>query len=149
MNVVQAIGKGVAAAAGALSGGGITRAAGAAAGAAAGINFDQGNFLDLLVTQLTNQNPMEPMDNETMVTQMTQLQTVDKLNSLNERMESVMVYQGMMSSIELIGRDVTVFDAGAGEEIIGKVQGVRIEGGMPGVVVNNNFYDIGDVTGIV
>ncbi|MCD4786571.1 MAG: hypothetical protein K8T10_22315 [Candidatus Eremiobacteraeota bacterium] len=100
------------------------------------------NFLDLLITQITHQNPMEPMDNEAMVTQMTQMQTMQTLEELNETMGVMMLYQNLMNSINLIGKKVTVINPETGENVVGNVEGIRIENGFPGVVIDGSFYDI-------
>ncbi len=117
----------------------------------AGNNGMPGNnvsFLDMLVTQITHQNPMEPMNNVEMVTQMTQFQTLEKLDTLNERMGSMIVYQNMMNSINLLGKEVAVSDPSTGNIITGKVDGIKIEYGFPGIVVNGSYYDFNDVVGI-
>ena len=106
------------------------------------------NFLDLLVSQITHQNPMEPMDNEQMVTQLTQFQTLEKLDNLNESMGSLITYQNMMNSINLLGKEVAVNDPSTGSQVTGTVDGIKIMNGFPGVVVNNKFYDFNYVVGI-
>lgn len=107
-----------------------------------------GDFLDLLISQITNQNPMEPMDNETMVTQMTQMQTMQTLEQLNDTMGIMMLYQNLMNSINLIGKKVTVISPETGEDVVGNVEGIRIENGFPGVVIDGEFYDISLVRNI-
>ena len=44
----------------------------------------QDRFLKLLVAQLNNQDPMNPMDNAQMTSQMAQINTVTGINKLNE-----------------------------------------------------------------
>lgn len=105
------------------------------------------NFLELLISQITHQNPMEPMDNETMVNQMVQFESLEKLDQLNETMNSSMVFQNMMNSINFLGKEVAVKDD-AGNIKTGKVTGIRIEGGFPGVVVNGSFYPATSVEAI-
>jgi flagellar basal-body rod modification protein FlgD len=100
------------------------------------------NFLDLLITQIVNQNPLEPMSNETMVAQMTAMQTLDKIETLNERVNTLMIHQNLMNSTNLIGKYVRIYDSYDDTELIGKVEGIKIERGFPGVVVNGQFYDV-------
>ena len=44
----------------------------------------QDRFLKLLVAQLNNQDPMNPMDNAQMTSQMAQINTVSGIQQLNE-----------------------------------------------------------------
>ena len=65
--------------------------AGAAKG---GVAESQDRFLKLLVTQMKNQDPLNPMDNAQVTSQMAQLSTVsgiDKLNSTLEALSSSMI----------------------------------------------------------
>jgi flagellar basal-body rod modification protein FlgD len=71
----------------------------------------QDRFLTLLVTQLKNQDPLNPMDNSQMTSQLAQISTVsgiDKLNTtLNSLMDSIGTSQSMQAS-EMIGKNVLV-----------------------------------------
>jgi flagellar basal-body rod modification protein FlgD len=49
----------------------------------------QDRFLKLLVAQLNNQDPMNPMDNAQMTSQMAQINTVSGIQQLNETMKSM------------------------------------------------------------
>jgi len=141
MDIAQIAGRGAAIVGKAMSGISATKSSG-------GKNPYGTNFIDLLVSQITHQNPLEPMDNETMVTQMTQMQTMEKMEQLDNKMGTLMIYQNLMNSINLMGKRVTVVDPASGEEITGMVEGIRIENGFPGVVVGDKFYDITSVRGI-
>jgi flagellar basal-body rod modification protein FlgD len=68
-------------------------------------------FLKLLVAQLQNQDPMNPMDNAAVTTQMAQIQTVTGVSTLNSSIQSLGNQFGQMQalqSVSLVGRDVTV-----------------------------------------
>jgi flagellar basal-body rod modification protein FlgD len=45
--------------------------------------------MTLLVTQLKNQDPLNPLDNAQVTSQLAQLQTVTGVNKLNETLESL------------------------------------------------------------
>jgi flagellar basal-body rod modification protein FlgD len=74
-------------------------------------NATQDRFLKLLVTQLQNQDPLNPMDNAQMTTQLAQISTVtgiDKLNTtLSSMIDSVASSQNVQSA-EMIGKSVLV-----------------------------------------
>ncbi|WP_372871147.1 flagellar hook capping FlgD N-terminal domain-containing protein [Paenalcaligenes niemegkensis] len=71
----------------------------------------QDRFLTLLVTQLQNQDPLNPMDNSQVTSQIAQLSTVNGINDLNNTLLAVAgqidVSQSMQAA-ELIGKDVLV-----------------------------------------
>ncbi|QNK74362.1 flagellar hook assembly protein FlgD [Variovorax sp. PAMC28562] len=69
----------------------------------------QDRFLKLLVAQLSNQDPMNPMDNAQMTTQMAQINTVTGIESLNTTMKAMaaqMASQQMLQSGDMVGRSV-------------------------------------------
>lgn len=103
------------------------------------------SFIELLLSQITNQNPMEPMDNATMVTQLAQFEMVEKMDNLDQNINAMMVYQNMMNSVNLMGKNVTVADSATGANITGKVDSIIIQNGFPQVMVNGNAYDFGQV----
>jgi flagellar basal-body rod modification protein FlgD len=69
----------------------------------------QDRFLKLLVTQLNNQDPLNPMDNAQVTTQMAQISTVTGIEKLNgtvgDMMSSFMAAQSVQAG-SLIGRGV-------------------------------------------
>ncbi|MES2949718.1 MAG: flagellar hook assembly protein FlgD [Pseudomonadota bacterium] len=71
----------------------------------------QDRFLKLLVAQLNNQDPMNPMDNAQMTSQMAQINTVSGIQQLNETMKSMAAQFTAMQALQgtaLIGHDVLV-----------------------------------------
>ncbi|KQV54231.1 MULTISPECIES: flagellar hook assembly protein FlgD [unclassified Duganella] len=53
------------------------------------VTADQDKFMTLLITQLKNQDPLNPLDNAQVTSQLAQLQTVTGINKLNETIESL------------------------------------------------------------
>lgn len=71
----------------------------------------QNQFMNLLVTQLKNQDPLNPMDNAQVTTQMAQLSTVSGIQQLNTSLQSLMAnFQATQSlqSASMIGHKVLV-----------------------------------------
>ncbi len=69
------------------------------------IDEAQSRFMKLLVTQMQNQDPLNPMDNADLTTQIAQLNTVTGINQLNSSMQSLLGgFQ--LQSASLIGRTV-------------------------------------------
>ena len=69
----------------------------------------QDRFLKLLVAQLNNQDPMNPMDNAQMTSQLAQINTVSGIQTLNDTMKSMATQIAALQSLQgssTIGREV-------------------------------------------
>jgi flagellar basal-body rod modification protein FlgD len=69
----------------------------------------QNQFMTLLVTQMQNQNPLNPMDNSQMTSQLAQLSTVSGIDTLNTTLQSLMgSYQSSqtLQATSMIGHSV-------------------------------------------
>ena len=64
-------------------------------------------YMNLLMAQLQNQDPMEPMSNSEMVSQMAQLATLDSMGSLNTSFGEVLELHRLASGTGMIGREVS------------------------------------------
>ena len=87
-----------------------TSANAVAAGAATAKEASE-RFLKLLVTQLQNQDPMNPVDNAQMTSQMAQISTVsgiEKLNTTVERLNGQFVQMQAVQGAGLVGKDVLI-----------------------------------------
>jgi flagellar basal-body rod modification protein FlgD len=68
-------------------------------------------FLKLLVAQMRNQDPLNPMDNAQVTSQMAQINTVtgiDKLNATVQGLSGQFMQMQAMQGASLVGRDVIV-----------------------------------------
>ena len=67
----------------------------------------QADYMKLLVTQLQNQNPLEPLDNNQMASQLAQLSQLSQIEQLNIK------FSGVLSAVErnyassLVGKEIT------------------------------------------
>ena len=67
----------------------------------------QAAFLELMITQMKNQNPLEPQDNSEFVAQLAQFSSVEGLERLNENFTNFMSTNALQAS-SLVGRSVSV-----------------------------------------
>lgn len=84
------------------------------------------DFLMLLVTQLKNQDPLNPVDDKEFLAQLAQFSALEQMRNLNESFNSV-------KAIALIGKNVyaTINDGnGNYKEVFGKVDAVYRENGQ-------------------
>ncbi|HEY0061123.1 MAG TPA: flagellar hook assembly protein FlgD [Telluria sp.] len=78
---------------------------------AGSVEADQDKFMTLLVTQMKNQDPLNPLDNAQVTSQLAQLSTVTGVNKLNATMESLKAsYQSSetLQAANMIGHGVLV-----------------------------------------
>lgn len=99
----------------------------------------QDRFLKLLVAQMNNQDPLNPMDNAQMTTQIAQINTVNGIQELNSTIKSMAAQFTSMQVLQgasLVGRDVLVGDntlvaqngvARGAIELEGQADSVKIE----------------------
>jgi len=90
-----------------------TASAGSAAASIAGGTVDQAQdrFLTLLVSQLKNQDPLNPLDNAQITSQLAQLSTVTGINKLNDTMAAMSASADARQYLQaagLVGHDVVV-----------------------------------------
>ena len=69
------------------------------------------DFLELMVTELTHQDPFKPMDNTELATQISQFATVSGIDELNQSFSSLsgsLLSDQSLQAANLVGRDVLV-----------------------------------------
>jgi flagellar basal-body rod modification protein FlgD len=79
--------------------------------AASDANASQDRFLKLLVAQLNNQDPMNPMDNAQMTSQMAQINTVTGIQQVNETLKNMAEQFTAMQVLQgssMVGHNVLV-----------------------------------------
>ena len=69
----------------------------------------QMDYMKLLIAQLRNQNPLEPLDNNEMASQLAQFSALQQLESMNSSFAEVLALTNRSYANSLIGRAVTFF----------------------------------------
>lgn len=90
----------------------------------------QDDFLKMLVAQLQNQDPLEPMSNDQMMQQMTQFGTLEELESINDNLTEMNASSSLVQASAMIGKAVYGINAQSGADITGVVEGITIEDGI-------------------
>jgi flagellar basal-body rod modification protein FlgD len=91
--------------------------------------MDTYQFLKLLITELTTQNPLDPVKDRDFMAQMAQLNTAQSVERLGH------VLTGLQAA-SLIGREVTAL-LSSGERIQGQVQSVEMSSGKVYLRIND------------
>jgi flagellar basal-body rod modification protein FlgD len=112
----------------------------------------QTDYMKLLVTQLQNQNPLEPMDNKDMSAQLAQFSQLQQTENLNTSFGKVLESVQRSYASSLIGKEVSFQVQGADGTIetrTGEVEEVLI--GADGdllLMVDDQQVKLADVTSI-
>lgn len=67
----------------------------------------QMDYMKLLITQLRNQNPLEPLDNNEMASQLAQFSQLQQLESMNASFANVLATAERTYANSLIGKEVS------------------------------------------
>lgn len=107
--------------------------------------FSQETFLNLLVTQLKNQDPLDPQDSSAFVAELAQFSSLEQMANLNKSMNTILE----LSVTGAIGRTVTLLDSATGNSVTGVVEGITYYADGPAVKVNGKDYAWSMVQNIV
>lgn len=106
-------------------------------------------FLNLLVTQLRNQDPLKPMEDHTFIAEMAQFSALEQMQNLNKMLEAQNQFAALSQASGLIGKEVVLLPPEDGAQTIqGTVSEVRQQGGAVKVVVEGEAYDAGWITSV-
>ena len=93
-------------------------------------DIDLGTFLTLMIKELQNQDPLNPLDNKDMLAQLSQIREVGATDKLTKTLDSVLLGQNISSATNLIGADISAL-SDDGESVTGVVDRVSIDKGVP------------------
>jgi flagellar basal-body rod modification protein FlgD len=88
------------------------------------------DFLQLLVMQLKNQDPLNPIDDQNFISQMAQLSSLQATNQVSSQLGQLAANEQAFGALALVGRQVEYTDAG-GQTAQGKVTGLRLDASTP------------------
>ncbi|WP_054941077.1 flagellar hook assembly protein FlgD [Paenibacillus ihuae] len=103
-------------------------------------------FLKILITQLQNQDPMQPMEDKEFIAQMAQFSSVEQLMNISTQMTALNQSLGSVSG--LIGKDITWTDASTEQPKTGNVESIVVSSGVQYAVVGSERIALTDITQI-
>ena len=112
----------------------------------------QMNYMKLLITQLQNQNPLEPMDNNQMASQLAQFSQLQQLETMNSSFADILSTTERNYDNSLIGKEISFVSAneagtqeittGIVKEVINNLDGRTV------LIAGNNTIAIDDVISV-
>jgi len=104
-------------------------------------SLTQNDFLQLLVTQMQNQDPLNPQSDTQMAAQMAQFTSLQQSSAMSGSL-------AMLQANNLIGSTVSL-QIDSQTTTTGQVQGVVMQNGAPQVIVNGLTYGLNQVLSVV
>ena len=88
-------------------------------------SVDYNTFLQLLIAEMKNQDPTNPMDTSQYMSQFAQLSSVEQAMQTNTKLDSLLSSQSLSQAEGLIGKTVSFTDS-TGATFSGKVASISI-----------------------
>ena len=89
-------------------------------------DLDINQFLQLMITELTNQDPLNPMDNTQLVQQIGEIRQISATTQLSDTLSAVQAGQSLTTASSLIGKKVTALTTDQ-QNVTGKVDKVTVD----------------------
>jgi flagellar basal-body rod modification protein FlgD len=109
----------------------------AATGSSSSLPVTQNQFLQMMMAELKNQNPMSPNSSDPMqfVTELAQFTSLEQQVNTAESTKSIASGQDTASAVALIGHTVNYIDPNTGAQTSGAVQSVQLTSSGPTLTV--------------
>jgi flagellar basal-body rod modification protein FlgD len=91
-----------------------------------GLNLD--TFLTLMITELQNQDPLNPLDNSEILNQISQIREIEATSELRETLDAVLLGQNLSSATGMLKRRIAALDD-QGSNVQGVVDRVSVAEG--------------------
>jgi flagellar basal-body rod modification protein FlgD len=110
-------------------------------------SLSQKDFLQLLVTQMTSQDPLNPTNSQDLLSQMTEFSTLNANTSMQTQLASMQSLNQFSEAGSLLGKQVTL-QVDANTIANGVVSGVDTSGSAPGIIVNGQTFSLAQVISV-
>lgn len=97
-------------------------------------SIGQQDLFQIMLTQLTYQDPLKPLDNQQFIAQLAQFSSLEQSKQTNDNMTSLLTMQTANQSIGLLGNVVQV-QTDNGGAAVGQVTTVSFQQGVPSLTV--------------
>jgi len=100
-------------------------------------NLGKDDFLKLLITQLSYQDPTAPMQDKEFIAQMAQFSTLEQMTSMSADFAKLTSMLSGSEASSALGKNVELVD---GERVIQGTVKAMTRGDVPQVLVNGSYY---------
>ena len=118
-------------------------------GAGSGLtSLSASDFLKLLVTQLTNQDPTNPLNPTQMISQTSTLTMVEDITQMNQALSAMESGQQLSQAVSMLSKQVSYQLPGASSTQSGTVSSVQMVSGTPMLMVNGSQVPLSAITSV-
>lgn len=107
----------------------------------------EADFLQLMITQLKNQDPTKPMEDKQFIAQMAQFTSLKQMNNLAATMSTFTKEFSFTKAVALVQKEINWTD-GNGRLHQGVVDSVRVKGGESYLVVGDQEVQMTDINSV-
>ena len=102
-------------------------------------------FLKILITQLSHQDPTQPMQDKEFIAQMAQFSSLEQMTNVSSEIAKVAALLEKGQAVSLLGKAVEI---AAGSQVVEGVVEEVSGGDFPQILVNGLFYDASQVQAV-
>ena len=106
-------------------------------------------FLQLMLTQLRNQDPLEPIENNELISQLSQFSTLEGIENLNAGFSDMLALQQLVQGADLVGRKVVIQPSLDAALIEGTVTAMSRQDQQLAIMVDGQRFLLDQVVGVV
>ena len=110
--------------------------------ATAGQTLEKDDFLKLLITQLTHQDPTEPMNDREFIAQMAQFSTLEQITNMSQDFGKLAGILSTSQALGLLGKTVEVV---VGNELVEGVVEEVVGREYPQLLIGGEYFDMEQV----
>jgi flagellar basal-body rod modification protein FlgD len=103
--------------------------------------LNQADFLNLLVTQMSSQDPLNPESDTDFAAQLAQFSSLQESQAMAAELQTI-------QATGMIGQTVSVTPSSGASALAGVVTSVQISSGTPEVTVNGQPYQLSQITAV-
>ena len=111
-------------------------------------NMTSSDFIKMLVAELQNQDPTQPVSNTEILQEVSQIKNIQSNAELTTTLQSVLLGQNLATASSLLQKTVTAMTS-SGQSITGTVNAVSISNGDATLDVGGYAADLSSVTAIL
>jgi flagellar basal-body rod modification protein FlgD len=111
-------------------------------------NVDINQFLQMMITELHNQDPLNPMQNSEIMQELGQMQQITASNKLTSTLDGIALGQSLSNATTLIGKQIDGLDDD-GNPVSGVVQKVSVLNNTPKLYVGAQVVSLDNVQDVL
>jgi len=106
------------------------------------------DFLKLMITEMQNQDPLSPMENQEILQQISQIREIESNQRLTDTLHAILLGQGVATAGNLLGTTVKAL-TDTGERIAGAVDRVSIAEGVVRVHIGGHSAKLENIAEVL